>query len=130
MSLIASETTVNEPVIRACDDIFDGMMNGEGFDAGLVLGQMCGQTGKMATGTCPYITTGLVNPFGGYCIHSYQDGAPMFTAEDVNDQTENAEAYKQAADQQAAAAAEQAAAAQAEAILQSLGLAGQGEGGE
>ena len=105
-------------------DIFDGMMNGELGESGLVLGQMCGETGKMATGTCPYLTTGMVNPFGGYCIHSYQDGTPMFTAEDINDQTTNAQAYKDAANAQAAAGAEAAAAAQAEAVLQSLGLAG------
>ena len=106
-------------------DIFDGMMNGEGFASDLVLGQMCGQTGKMATTTCPYLTTGMVNPFGGYCIHSYQDGVALFTAEDVNDQTENAEAYKQAADAQAAAGAEAAAAAAAEQTLNALGLGGQ-----
>ena len=105
-------------------DIFDGMMNGEMGEAGFTLGTMCGQTGKMATGTCPYITTGLVNPFGGYCIHSYQDGVALFTAEDVADQTANAETYKQAADAQLAAGAEAAAAQAAEDVLNGLGLGG------
>ena len=104
-------------------DIFDGMMNGEQGASEMVLGQMCSQTGKMATSTCPYITTGMVNPFGGYCIHSYQDGVPMFTNDDVTDQTENAEAYRQAAEAQAAAGAEAQAAQAAEAVLQGLGLA-------
>jgi len=85
-------------------DGFDGTLNGEAGASGLVLGSMCGDTGKMATATCPYITTGMVNPFGGYCIHSYENGVAMFTSEDVTDQTENAEAYRQAAQQQAAAA--------------------------
>ena len=104
-------------------DIFDGLMNGEQGASEMVLGQMCSQTGKMATSTCPYITTGMVNPFGGYCIHSYQDGVPMFTNDDVTDQTENAEAYRQAAEAQAAAGAEAQAAQAAEAVLQGLGLA-------
>ena len=104
-------------------DIFDGLMNGEQGASEMVLGQMCSQTGKMATATCPYITTGMVNPFGGYCIHSYQDGVPMFTNDDVTDQTENAEAYRQAAEAQATAGAEAQAAQAAEAVLQGLGLA-------
>ena len=105
-------------------DIFDGMMNGEAGESGLVLGSMCGETGKMATATCPYLTTGMVNPFGGYCIHSYQDGVALFTAEDVEDQTANAETYKQAADAQLAMGAEQQAAQAAEDVLNGLGLGG------
>ena len=105
-------------------DIFDGMMNGEMGESGLVLGQMCSETGKMATATCPYLTTGMVNPFGGYCIHSYQDGVAMFTAQDVTDQTENAAAYKQAAEAQVQMGAEAAAAAAAEQTLQGLGFGG------
>ena len=101
-------------------EIFDGMMNGEQGEAGMVLGSMCGETGKMATATCPYIMTGLVNPFGGYCIHSYQDGVAMFTAEDVTDQTTNAAAYKQAASLQYAQGAEMQAAQQAEQDIQSV----------
>ncbi|MCI6666415.1 MAG: transglycosylase domain-containing protein, partial [Lachnospiraceae bacterium] len=83
------------------DILLEGMINGEAVAGNLVLGQMCSETGKMATATCPYLTTGMVNPFGGYCIHSYQDGNPMFSSEDVTDQTENAEQYKQAAQAQA-----------------------------
>jgi hypothetical protein len=100
------------------------MINGEAVAGNLVLGQMCSETGKMATATCPYLTTGMVNPFGGYCIHSYQDGNPMFSSEDVTDQTENAEQYKQAAQAQAALAAEAQAAASAEQTLNALGLGG------
>ena len=104
------------------DILLEGMINGEAVAGNLVLGQMCSETGKMATATCPYITTGMVNPFGGYCIHSYQDGNPMFSSEDVTDQTENAEQYKQAAQAQAALAAEAQAAASAEQTLNALGL--------
>ena len=104
------------------DILLEGMINGEAVAGNLVLGQMCSETGKMATATCPYLTTGMVNPFGGYCIHSYQDGNPMFSSEDVTDQTENAEQYKQAAQAQAALAAEAQAAASAEQTLNALGL--------
>ena len=106
------------------DILLEGMINGEAVAGNLVLGQMCSETGKMATATCPYLTTGMVNPFGGYCIHSYQDGNPMFSSEDVTDQTENAEQYKQAAQAQAALAAEAQAAAAAEQTLNALGLGG------
>ena len=106
------------------DILLEGMINGEAVAGNLVLGQMCSETGKMATATCPYLTTGMVNPFGGYCIHSYQDGNPMFSSEDVTDQTENAEQYKQAAQAQAALAAEAQAAASAEQTLNALGLGG------
>lgn len=106
------------------DILLEGMLNGEAVAGNLVLGQMCSETGKMATATCPYLTTGMVNPFGGYCIHSYQDGNPMFSSEDVTDQTENAEQYKQAAQAQAALAAETQAAAAAEQTLNALGLGG------
>lgn len=106
------------------DILLEGMLNGEAVAGNLVLGQMCSETGKMATATCPYITTGMVNPFGGYCIHSYQDGNPMFSSEDVTDQTENAEQYKQAAQVQASLAAEAQAAAAAEQTLNALGLGG------
>ena len=106
------------------DILLEGMLNGEAVAGNLVLGQMCSETGKMATATCPYLTTGMVNPFGGYCIHSYQDGNPMFSSEDVTDQTENAEQYKQAAQAQAALAAEAQAAAAAEQTLNALGLGG------
>lgn len=104
------------------DTVFDGMINGEAGNSGLVLGTMCSQTGKMATATCPYFTTGMVNPFGGYCMHSYQDGVPLFTNEDVLDQTENADKYSQAAAIQLQMGAEAQAAASAEQVLQSLGL--------
>ena len=106
------------------DILLEGMINGEAVAGNLVLGQMCSETGKMATATCPYLTTGMVNPFGGYCIHSYQDGNPMFSSEDVTDQTENAEQYKQAAQAQATLAAEAQAAAAAEQTLNALGLGG------
>ena len=106
------------------DILLEGMINGEAVAGNLVLGQMCSETGKMATATCPYLTTGMVNPFGGYCIHSYQDGNPMFSSEDVTDQTENAEQYKQAAQAQATLAAEAQAAASAEQTLNALGLGG------
>ena len=106
------------------DILLEGMINGEAVAGNLVLGQMCSETGKMATATCPYLTTGMVNPFGGYCIHSYQDGNPMFSSEDVTDQTENAEQYKQAAQAQAALAAEAQASASAEQTLNALGLGG------
>ena len=106
------------------DILLEGMINGEAVAGNLVLGQMCSETGKMATATCPYLTTGMVNPFGGYCIHSYQDGNPMFSSEDVTDQTENAEQYKQAAQAQAALAAEAQAAAAAGQTLNALGLGG------
>lgn len=106
------------------DILLEGMINGEAVAGNLVLGQMCSETGKMATATCPYLTTGMVNPFGGYCIHSYQDGNPMFSSEDVTDQTENAEQYKQAAQAQAALAAEAQAAVSAEQTLNALGLGG------
>ena len=106
------------------DILLEGMLNGEAVAGNLVLGQMCSETGKMATATCPYLTTGMVNPFGGYCIHSYQDGNPMFSSEDVTDQTENAEQYKQAAQAQATLAAEAQAAAAAEQTLNALGLGG------
>ena len=106
------------------DILLEGMINGEAAAGNLVLGQMCSETGKMATATCPYLTTGMVNPFGGYCIHSYQDGNPMFTSDDVTDQTENAEQYKQAAQAQASLAAEAQAAAAAEQTLNALGLGG------
>ena len=106
------------------DILLEGMINGEAVAGNLVLGQMCSETGKMATATCPYLTTGMVNPFGGYCIHSYQDGNPMFSSEDVTDQTENAEQYKQAAQAQAALAAEAQAAASGEQTLNALGLGG------
>ena len=106
------------------DILLEGMINGEAVAGNLVLGQMCSETGKMATATCPYLTTGMVNPFGGYCIHSYQDGNPMFSSEDVADQTENAEQYKQAAQAQAALAAEAQAAAAAGQTLNALGLGG------
>ena len=106
------------------DILLEGMLNGEAVAGNLVLGQMCSETGKMATATCPYITTGMVNPFGGYCIHSYQDGNPMFSSEDVTDQTENAGQYKQAAQAQAALAAEAQAAAAAGQTLNALGLGG------
>ena len=106
------------------DILLEGMINGEAAAGNLVLGQMCSETGKMATATCPYLTTGMVNPFGGYCIHSYQDGNPMFTSEDVTDQTENAEQYKQAAQVQASLAAEAQAAAAAEQTLNALGFGG------
>ena len=106
------------------DILLEGMINGEAVAGNLVLGQMCSETGKMATATCPYLTTGMVNPFGGYCIHSYQDGNPMFSSEDVTDQTENAEQYKQAAQAQATLAAEAQAAVAAEQTLNALGLGG------
>ena len=106
------------------DILLEGMINGEAVAGNLVLGQMCSETGKMATATCPYLTTGMVNPFGGYCIHSYQDGNPMFSSEDVTDQTENAEQYKQAAQAQATLAAEAQAAAAAGQTLNALGLGG------
>lgn len=106
------------------DILLEGMINGEAVAGNFVLGQMCSETGKMATATCPYLTTGMVNPFGGYCIHSYQDGNPMFSSEDVTDQTENAEQYKQAAQAQATLAAEAQAAAAAEQTLNALGLGG------
>lgn len=106
------------------DILLEGMINGEAVAGNLVLGQMCSETGKMATDTCPYLTTGMVNPFGGYCIHSYQDGNPMFSSEDVTDQTENAEQYKQAAQAQATLAAEAQAAAAAGQTLNALGLGG------
>lgn len=106
------------------DILLEGMINGEAVAGNLVLGQMCSETGKMATATCPYLTTGMVNPFGGYCIHSYQDGNPMFSSEDVTDQTANAEQYKQAAQAQAALAAEAQAAAAAGQTLNALGLGG------
>lgn len=106
------------------DILLEGMINGEAVAGNLVLGQMCSETGKMATATCPYLTTGMVNPFGGYCIHSYQDGNPMFSSEDVTDQTENAEQYKQAAQAQATLAAEAQAAAAAGQTLNALGFGG------
>ena len=106
------------------DILLEGMINGEAVAGNLVLGQMCSETGKMATATCPYLTTGMVNPFGGYCIHSYQDGNPMFSSEDVTDQTENAEQYKQAAQAQATLAAEAQAAVAAEQTLNALELGG------
>ena len=106
------------------DILLEGMINGEAVAGNLVLGQMCSETGKMATATCPYLTTGMVNPFGGYCIHSYQDGNPMFSSEDVTDQTENAEQYKQAAQAQATLAAEAQSSASAEQTLNALGLGG------
>ena len=78
------------------DILLEGMINGEAVAGNLVLGQMCSETGKMATATCPYLT----------------------------DQTENAEQYKQAAQAQAALAAEAQAAAAAGQTLNALGLGG------
>lgn len=88
-----------------------GHIGGEtDLSAATVMGNMCSQTGKMATDTCPYKTVGMVNPAGGYCIHSFLNGIPLFTTSDVAAQTENASTLQETANQQAAAAAALAAA--------------------
>ncbi|MDO4965503.1 MAG: PBP1A family penicillin-binding protein [Lachnospiraceae bacterium] len=74
-------------------------------EEGYSLGTMCSQTGKVATDTCPYATTGMVNPLGGYCMHSYMNGVPMFTPEDMMNQTANADILAAQAQEQAAAGA-------------------------
>ena len=80
-----------------------GMDGLNGDISAMIPGTMCGQTGKMATETCPYATVGMVNPFGGYCMHSYKDGQPLFTTDDVLAQT------TYAAELQASALMQQAA---------------------
>lgn len=71
---------------------------------GYMLGNMCSQTGKVASDTCPYKMVGMVNPTLGYCIHSYENGLPLFTEADLLDQTTNAAIYAQSAVEQAQAA--------------------------